>query len=382
MTGGARPVPVARVFEYAVEQITATASELWPDNSVRLGEHVPTLTSYVHRIWVGEHPMVAKYNFLGSSLAAVLRGTHGGWAEIEPAQRRYVHTRDALLAREAEQLYLLAATRQLRAAGVTDFHNGVLFTAAITKGTPLDELMLAKPQLAPTLLRRAWAPITRVHRLPGHDWPAIPERDIVATFSARFLADTRGTVHLGQARSGIDPEAITGLRYIIRRLRTFPVTQSRTGLVYGEVTPGNIIMTGGEPIYPTPGMHIAPAIADLAKLVSRLLLTVLSRVPATNARHHILAGLTDLIRAERSTVPIALSAWMVELLTLVARDAANILSTYITAPESSPLPNSAVAVLDRVEAVVPVFELLVTGLVRGLDPDEIWARVTAEVVGS
>jgi hypothetical protein len=387
VTGGddqRRPVSVARVFEYAVEQIVAVAGELWPGEPVQLGEHVPSVTSYVHRISVGGRPLYAKYSVLGTSLVSVLRGAHGDWPAVLTAQRGYVRQRDGLLAREAEQLRLLVHGGQLDVCPVAGYRNGVLFTEVVTSGVALDELLLGEPHRTPDVLRRVWAPLTRLYRTPVEGWPVIAERDIVATFTRKFLGGQGSTVHFGaHLRRDVGPDVVEGLRYVVRRLRTIPATRPTTTLVFGEVKPEHILMTGTGPVFLDPGVHVAAPVSDLAKLVSRLLLMVMARVSATSARRHIVAGLTDMIWEERSTAGLASStAWMVELLTLVARDTVNIVSTYLTTPERFPLPRSAGAVLERAGLVVPVVEHLVTGLAQRMEPVEIWARLSAEVVGS
>lgn len=381
MSGGQRAVSVTHLFQHAREEILAAAGKLWPGESAQLGEQVPNLSSYVHRIDVAGRPLTATYSLLGESLVTVLRGTYTGWDQLEISQRRYVRQRNALLARQAQQLRVLAEAKQVPVCGLAGYHNGVLFTDAIPTAQSLEDLLLADPRQAPDLLRRAWAPLTALHTAPDAGWPVIVERGIAATFDRKFGGQT-GTVHFRHLRRDVNPDVVEGLRFVVRRLRTFAATHPATGLTFGA-SPEHIVLHEGEPVYLDPGLHVASAVADLAMLASRLLLVVMARALATSARRHIVAGLTGLIRAERAAAPLALAnAWMVDLLTLLCRDTANLLSTYLTAPDELPLPNSATAVLERSQVVMPVIEHVVTGLVQSTTPMDIWNRLAEEAVGS
>ena len=92
--------PLAPVVEHAVEQIVTAAGELWPGERVRLIAHVPSVTSYVHRIQVGQRLLYAKYSLLGASLVSVVRGAYGDWNTVLAEQQRYLARPDGVLERE------------------------------------------------------------------------------------------------------------------------------------------------------------------------------------------------------------------------------------------------------------------------------------------
>lgn len=385
MTAAGAPIravgpSIQRVAEHAVEQIVAAVDELWPGAPVRLGEHVPSVTSYVHRIEVDGRALYAKYSILGASLVSVTRGVHGTWDTVLSNQLGYVNRPDAVLAREVQQLRVFAERGPLLVCAVAGYARGVLLTHAVTGARGLDELLLAEPSRAPELLRQAWTPVTRLHAAPVDGWPLIAERDITSTFTRKFLGDGNA-FQAGRITRGVDPDVVAGLRYIVRRLRAFPATRPTGALIFGEVKPEHVLLGGSEPVYLDPGAHVASAVSDLAKLVSRLVLLVIGLVPDTAARQHILAALTNLLREERSGVDDR-QGWMVELLTLAARDATNIISTYLAAPGRFPLPRTAGAVVEHVALAVRTVEHLVTGLAQRALPEEIWAELAEEVTSS
>ena len=120
---GARAAPCPRSQQPTVEQvvrhgtnaITAAGARLWPDQLVRLADHVPSVTGYVRRVRVGERELYAKTSILGVSLVSILRGKHGTWAEVQAAQRLYAYDPHNLLVREAHQLRFLTELGQPRA---------------------------------------------------------------------------------------------------------------------------------------------------------------------------------------------------------------------------------------------------------------------------
>lgn len=364
----------APVAEHAVERITEVADRVWPGESVRLIAHVPSVTSYVARIRVGDRDLYAKYSLLGVSLASVLRGRHGDWPAVLDAQRRYLARAGGVVQREADQLRRFAAHGLLRVCPVAACGGGVLFTQACEDGVALDRLLVSAPHRATGLLREAWRPITMLRTEPPGEWPVMPERDIVATFDRKFAAQPFPT---DQIRRAVDPAALDQLRLVVNRLREHPVACAGRVLVFGELKPEHVIMTGGGPRYVDPGVHQAAPAAELAKFVSRCLLLVIAHAPSAAARRDILAGLTGLIADEGVATR--------GLVALLARDTVNILSTYLTVPGSLPLPGTAAAILERIGVVVSLLDHVTERLRRDVDLWDVWDlwdSVVAEVMSA
>lgn len=114
--------------------------------AARLGEHVPSVTSYVHRLEVAGRPLYAKYSILGASLVSVVRGIYGDWDKVLNSQYRYVQRGDAILARESAQLRLLS--RQHRVCTVAGYARGVLFVETISSGVTLSDVLFTEPHHA------------------------------------------------------------------------------------------------------------------------------------------------------------------------------------------------------------------------------------------
>jgi hypothetical protein len=377
-----QPIPATAVFEYATEQVEADAGKLWPGAPVRFGEHVPSITNFVQRIVVGERRLYAKYSVLGEPLVSVLRGMHGAWDRVLARQREYVRRPNNLLLRQANQLYRFGELNLLPMSGFAGYRHGVLFTDPIMAGTALDELLLPEAHRTTTLLRRIWAPLTGVHTASVHGWTMLVERSITGTFNRTFPATVQRTaVPLGQLRRDVDPEVVTGLNFVVRHLRELKMKPPATALVFGQLEPEHVVLTGADPLYLNPGVHVGPPVSDLAKLMSRLLLMVICRASTNDIRRDIMGGLTALLDEGKSWIRTEESAaWMGHLFGLLARDAASAVATYLSAPSRFPLPISAVAVVDHADVVVWVVEHLVTWLVQRVAPTELWERLTADVV--
>lgn len=131
------------VFAYADERIAQAAAALWPDGPVVVGPHIPSVTGYVRRVEAAGRPLFAKVSLLGVSLASVLRGTHGDWAEVRAKQAAYLSSPGALLEREAAQYGALAGAG-LGTATVAGLAGGVLFTEPVD-GVTLGEILAKDP---------------------------------------------------------------------------------------------------------------------------------------------------------------------------------------------------------------------------------------------
>ncbi|WP_149824155.1 hypothetical protein [Streptomyces tailanensis] len=64
--------------------------------------------------------------------------------------------------------------------------------------------------------------------------------------------------------------------------------------------------------------------------------------------------------------------WLRRLLVTWLMDTVNILSTYLTAPASLPLPEHARAVIDRTQALCTLLDQVSAQLAAATDPDAAW----------
>lgn len=135
---------VARVFVHAATQVHLAAADLWPGVPVLLEQHVPSVTSYVHRARIGDRTLYAKVSILGVSLVSLLRGAFGTWPDVLQAQREYETRADGLLEREAAQLRFLAGLERPRVCALAGMSRGVMFTESVT-GPSLGDLVLRRP---------------------------------------------------------------------------------------------------------------------------------------------------------------------------------------------------------------------------------------------
>lgn len=376
-------MPWAFVAEYAVESIRAAAGALWPGEPLRLVAHIPSVTSYVHRVRVGHRDLYAKYSFLGKSLISVLRGTHGDRATVLAEQQRYLARTDGVVDREAEQLRRLADGGLLRVCTPAGRVRGVLFTEAVTDGVPLDRLLLINPDQAGTLLRQAWESVARLHHLSPDGWPVMPERDVEVTFARKFTR-TSWPPQDALAPYGVAGELGGRLRRAALSLAALPAVRGGSVLVFGEVKPEHVIMTGTGPVFLDPGVHLATtSAAELAKFVSRCGLLLVTRAPNRNTRRQVLAGLSELIgeqqEASNSAHP---DAWMADLVTVLVRDMINIVSTCLAMPPAGSMPSVASGVLDHCVVIVSVIERAVTRLARHGHPMDVWDLFAAEVMSA
>ncbi|MFF6973361.1 MULTISPECIES: hypothetical protein [Streptomyces] len=339
----ARPLPVDDVLRYARTRVAAAAAGQWPGAGVVLGEHVPSITSYVCKLAVDRRPYVAKFEFLGVSLASVLRGTHGTWGDVQEAQAVYEAGEGNLLERQAVHYGLLHSAGL--GAPRPALRNAVLFTEAAA-GRTLADLVAQRPTQTGDLLTQvvraldalaqpATARIVRETATPGCTIPG--------TFARKFTGLPK-------------PDGVLGT--VVERLLPLaaalpdPGGEGR-GVVFGDLKPEHILVTGGagRPVFLDPGLTCGPVILDAAKLVSRLLLHLCGSRPRSAKR--IVSGVGDFAFALARATPDP-SRWLWQLVLLWAMDTASVLHTVSTAPALLPLPVH----LDRVDLA----ESLVTGL--------------------
>ncbi|WP_225846944.1 hypothetical protein [Streptomyces sp. HPF1205] len=382
------------MFAQAADTIHRAAADLWPHQPVHLVEQVPSPTSYVQRLRVGDRPLYAKVSLLGVSLVSLLRGACGTWPAVQAAQSVYQDSGDGLLEREAAQLHALAAARYPRVCTPAGVARGVLFTEPVA-GSSLGELLLLQPGDAAVLLQvpldelRALRHPSVVHRL--RPFAPISERSITGTFLRKFTGVT-GSVYLN--RLGIDrcapaqrDDVVDLLRATVARLQRLgtELTPGRPALVYGDLKPEHVLFPDGpgqRPVLLDPGLLRARPATDYAKLASRTVLLLAARRPSSAIAGSIAQGLADV--AERHTERSTRRTWLREVLTLWLMDTINILTTYLSAPSTLPLPAQAMALIGRAETVCALVDAISGDLAVNADPAAVWDRALEriEVAGS
>ncbi|WP_149824154.1 phosphotransferase [Streptomyces tailanensis] len=285
MTGTALPQPTD-LFALSTDRIHRAAADLWPDEPLTLGDHVPSVTGYVHRARVGGREVFAKDSVLGLSLVSVLRGLAGDRDRVRATQAAYAASPMSLLAREAAQL------RTLDAAGVSvarcaGYASGVLFTVPVT-GPTLADLIAKDPARTYDLLTAAVTGLEGLqhpHVAAQVDAAPIPERSIDGTFRRKFNG-VSGRLYIG--RLGLDRldertrQGVTAVVGVVvarlLKLRLAPPI-SPTVIVYGDLKPEHVLFPDGpdeDPVFIDPGLARGPVHHDAAKLISRTFLTLIA----------------------------------------------------------------------------------------------------------
>ncbi|MET9846654.1 hypothetical protein [Streptomyces ossamyceticus] len=379
---------VGEVFVHAAARIHRAAADLWPGVPVCLEQHVPSVTSYVHRARVGDRILYAKVSVLGVSLVSLLRGACGNWPNVVEAQREYVQRADGLLEREAAQLLLLAGMEQPRVCALAGTSRGVMFTERVT-GPTLGELLLARPGDTAELLAVPLAELRPLHRPdvvrrlePGG---VIGERSIAGTFLRKFngLSGSVYVDRLGAERCapGQRQEVVELLRRaVVRllRLRMGLAPAAHTTLAYGDLKPEHVVFPDGpegRPVLLDPGLLRAGPSVDVSKLLSRTVLFMAARQPGAATARQVVEGLgvfgqARALRLSRQ----ARRVWLRELLTLSLMDTTNILTTYLSAPSALPLPGHGLALVERAVAVCTLVDAVSGDLATGADVRGVWDR--------
>ncbi|WP_234384675.1 hypothetical protein [Streptomyces sp. MMG1121] len=363
------PPRVADVFVHEAARIHRAAAEIWPGEPVCLQRHIPSVTGYVHRARVGERTLYAKTSLLGVSLVSLLRGVYGPWHEVQRAQRAYEEQPNGLLQREAAQLRLLTELGGPRVCPLVGLSSGVIFTEP-APGLTLGELLLERPGDTRVLLDRTFAELRPLHR-PGAvrrlpTASVIEERSIPGTFLRKFngLSGTLYADRLDSERCEAEQRQEV-LRLVhrsvsrLRRLRMRLPSADGTSLAYGDLKPDHVVFpygADGRPMFLDPGLLRASRMVDIAKLISRTVLTLAARRPGAPTAHQVLYGLDDFVKSQVSMLSGRdRRLWLQNLMTLWPMDTVNIMTTYLSAPSALPLPRVGAALIGR---AVPVFSMV------------------------
>ncbi|MFF2580455.1 phosphotransferase [Streptomyces goshikiensis] len=383
----APPAPAAAdVFVYADRQITEAAITQWPDAWVSLGTRVPSPTGYVRRIRVDDRHVYAKYSFLGTSLVSLLRGASGDWPKVQAAQERYVRSGESLMRREAAQIRFLAAGRRPRPAQFKGLQAGVLFTAPAT-GTPLSRLLLADPGRTAELLDETFRDLQPLYQSRA-DASGLTgaERSIVGTFHRKFGHPTPHAylAELGGSTNGDGGPEL--LPRVVRRLlkpTSLPNPSPHRALCYGDLKPEHVLMSphgqGARIRFIDPGLVFADPHTDLAKFVMRTVLFLVATKPAPAVTEQILNGLAEHVDNQvRGTYPHDQLMALRQLLTWMLMDAVNILTTYLAAPSSLPLPPTGEALASRPGPLLLAVDRVTAYLEQGTPVTSMWESALAE----
>jgi hypothetical protein len=379
-TFGALP-GMEEVFRFAEQEIGLAAAELWPGAVVEFGEHVPSVTGYVRRIVVDGRELYAKYAFLGVSLVSLLRGACGEWPQVLKDQHVYVARADALLEREAAQLRLLARMRYPRVCQVAGVARGVLFTRPVA-GPTLGGLLLQQPEATAPLLQQVFAELRPLHRPRRHGLGStnvIGERSIAGTFLRKFNGASGAAyvdkLETGRCEPGTREQVVGVLRRTVarlHRLRTAVVPAAGTELAYGDLKPEHVVFPdgpGSRPVFIDPGLLRGGQVVDAAKLISRIVLLLAATRPGPDAADYALDGIDLFTRARlRDLGGDARAAWLRDLVTLWLMDSVNIITTYLSAPATLPLPAHGEALLRRVVPAMCMVDRISEALVSGTPP--------------
>ncbi|GGR02296.1 hypothetical protein [Streptomyces netropsis] len=364
----------ADVFVYADQQIKRAAAEVWPGAEVQLGQHTPSVTTYVRRLTVDGRPLFAKVSLLGLSLVSVLRGTAGDWDTVRAAQVAYRGSPGTLLEREAKALAILRDEAGVLACPVAGHQGGVLFTEPVA-GPTLADLLAKEPHRTGELMTRVLVELAGLQRSAvarAVDEVAITERGIRSTFHRKFNGIS-GPTYLRKA--GDAGEVLATVVGRLRRLRVTPAA-GRQPVVYGDLKPDHAVFPDGpegRPVFLDPGLAHGPAQTDMAKLVSRIVLNLIASPPDRAAADATIAGIgvfADAMTADLG--PDERAAWIKHLVVLWLMDTTNILSTYLTCPPDLPLPEHGGKISRQAKAVVTLLDRTTAHLIAGTDPRAVW----------
>ncbi|WP_405576215.1 phosphotransferase [Streptomyces sp. NBC_01092] len=383
------PEPGA-LFELSADRIRRAAAEEWPGEPMTLGAHVPSVTGYVRRVHLAGRELFAKDSVLGLSLVSVLRGVAGDGGRVRAAQAAYATSPTSLLAREAAQLRALDAAG-IRVGRCAGYRRGVLFTEAVT-GPSLLDLITKEPARTADLMTgavRGLAALQSPAVVAAVDAAPIAERGIDTTFRRKFngISGRAYVAWLGfeqldeRTRRGV----VAVLGAVVARLlklRLTPAPGPRL-VVYGDLKPEHVLFPDGpdeqNPVFIDPGLSRGGAHQDNAKLVSRALLAVLTATPVHRAAL-VVEGIDAFTQDQARLIGRGeRRMWLRRLMITWLMDSVNILSTYLAAPASLPLPEHARAVVDAAPALCTVLDSVSANLTAGTDPDVVWRLALASV---
>ncbi|MEV6122060.1 hypothetical protein AB0M23_16250 [Streptomyces sp. NPDC052077] len=353
--------------------ITRAVADVWPGREAVLGPRCPSAASYLCRVVVDGEELVARYDWLGLPLGAVLRGAGGTWAQVRQAQRPYLANADPLTAREARHLDRLRSLGRPRVCGTAGLRGGVLLTRT-APGTPVSDVLAARPWETGMLLDEILGALAALHGPPGagclRGVATVGERSVVRVFRRTFGGPTATARLRVLGRGGVIPEdarrrAVVPMGSAARRL--LPMAEAlpaqRETAVFGNLDPEHVLLDGPRLTFTRPAVRWAAGPQpDLATLLGRAVLVAAAH-PEPRVARQIVRGVAATLERHLARLPgRERTARLREVALLWLMDTLNVLADCLGAPPELPLsarrralvPHAPVvaAVADRMSAVL------------------------------
>ena len=382
------------MLDHAARTVIMVVQQEWPGEVVSIGPQLPSVTNYLTAVKVREGWFVAKYSILGTSLLSILRGARGPWDRVEAAQRDYIQQPTAQLARERSQLRALAAHARrtegsLRVPTVIAYQDGVLISTASSGSSLAGELVRGRTAPA-RLLTDVTAIATALHRdrfltgeLSDSYALAMPHTSIVATFTRKFTGaeascylDSLGTGWLGGSARTQLATSFQALREILHPLlRRLPAPV----VIYGDLKPEHVLLEAcGRQTWIDPGLQPANPAAELAKLLSRITLLLITSRPSLVRMDAVGAAMDLLVTSfvAGHPRPDGITA-LRRLLVLFLADWANYLASGLSVPPDVvlPLPPMLLAATGQAQSLLGLACEAAASLT--IDPARAWGTVLA-----
>ncbi|MFE0062360.1 hypothetical protein [Streptomyces sp. NPDC059003] len=373
-TTEAAPQSHADLVVLAERHVRAAAARQWPGHGIRL-DLLPALHSVVFLVHLAEHRFVAKYTLAGTCLSTLLHGLHGTRDNIRRQQAAYRQTRRTREFRQERDLQALgqAGIAVTAPAGVVD---GVLFTQTPTL-TTLSDVLREHPQRAARALTHVADILnaTATKRLLPNSRTPAPSPIIQGLrrlqFPAPWAAQLART-DAPQAPAALSADILTTAQGgLLNRLEQLPVAPRPQ---YGHLQPDHILCPGHPSHTPTlisPALHFGPRGADLARLISRTHLDLLT-CPA--AAPPVVAALTALVTARsRQVARPDRRAWLTGVLHLWLADTLNALADTLLAHPDMPLPPQSQGITQHFHRAHSLLRVLRRASTMAIcDPHKAW----------
>ena len=112
---------------------------------------------------------------------------------------------------------------------------------------------------------------------------------------------------------------------------------------------------------------------DAAKLISRTVLLLAAARPGAETGEQAMHGVGAFAVARADVLPARIRrSWLRELLVLWLMDSVNILTTYLSAPGTLPLPGRGSALVGRAVDLCRMADQLSSELAAGADARAVW----------
>ncbi|MGH3872808.1 MAG: phosphotransferase [Pseudonocardiaceae bacterium] len=344
-----------RVLEHSRTAVESVATRLWAGESVCVGPQLPSVTNYVTVLRVGGRSFVAKYSLLGTSLVSVVRGLRGTWPEVKTSQRAYVANPQGLLAREHAQLRALATVARrgalpLRVPQIITYEAGVLITVAVAAPSLSTELLRGSQHPGRLLThvadtaRRLQCAFNAGNPALGAVMSSNPHSSIAGTYVRKFLSPRRTHDYLAALGDGwAGPAERREIQNSLNELRSVPSSllcpTAAPVVIYGDLKPEHVLLeTAGWQTWVDPGLQRADPAAELAKLVSRTALLLVTTQPPADRTSTILDALDQRVTEFLSRESRGNMHMLRRLLALWLADWSNYLATGLSLPPQVPLP--------------------------------------------